>query len=475
METDLSDDFDEKFIQRIENAKNADGENWSRIFTYYDMLTAMAKKQEKKQNPLQIDKNHITVYGLVPFEQISYGESLFIRDEGSMLTKRRVRSLLIFNSEKYTSVSIRIGCNIKIPNNGISADDATLSRDGKDLIFVFSRKNISFHKIELRDETNAITYVFKICVLDLPAEYMISTIKTNFSIDYKKKAAKSKLKLSGVSTDLVFNKNAKNAVSEKLEENKQYRCNYEDRLHIFSTEEELSNIGSGIKIEVNFAGIVVPFALFPDETKSIEIIGRGILRGKYAEKKSFEFVDMKQILMDSQEYFAKESLLKELRIERVFLENAILSAHCDSYHDMSEPQVDAVDISISEELKEAYYGYTRTLLKTNTVPTLAYLSGDLLEAANEYVGAFWKQFDTLADGQPLTVEQESALKLGTITVGMNEEILFTPLHPLNVVYQIMLLNEESMKEASDIVIERLNSVNLLPYICLLYTSDAADD
>lgn len=173
---------------------------------------------------------------------------------------------------------------------------------------------------------------------------------------------------------------------------------------------------------------------------------------------------MKQILMDSQEYFAKESLLKELRIERVFLENAILSAHCDSYHDMSEPQVDAVDISISEELKEAYYGYTRTLLKTNTVPTLAYLSGDLLEAANEYVGAFWKQFDTLADGQPLTVEQESALKLGTITVGMNEEILFTPLHPLNVVYQIMLLNEESMKEASDIVIERLNSVNLLPYI-----------
>lgn len=389
---------------------------------------------------------------------------MFIRDEGSMTTKKRVRSLLIFNSEKYTSVSIRIDCNIKISNNGISADDATLARDGKDLIFVFSRKDISFHKIELRDETNAITYVFKICVLDLPAEYMISTIKTNFSIDYKKKAAKNKIKLSGISTDLVFNKNATNTVSEKLEENKQYRCNYEDRLHIFTTEEELSNIGSGIKIEINFAGIVVPFALYPDETKSAEIIGRGILRGKFAEKKSFEFVDMKQILMDSQEYFAKENLLKELRIERKFLERAILSAHCDSYYDTSEPQVDAVDLCICEELKEAYYGYMKTLLKTNTVPTLAYLSGDLLEAANEYVDAFCKQFDTLVGGQPLTAEQESALKLGTLTVGMNEEILFTPLHPLNVAYQIMLLNEESMKEASDIVIERLNSVNLLPYI-----------
>lgn len=464
LEADLSDDFDDKFIQRIENAKNSDGENWSRAFTYHDMLTAMAKKQEKKQNPLQIDKNNISVYGSIPFEQISYGENLFIRDEGTMTTKKRTRSLLIFNSEKYTSVSIRIDCNVKIPNNGISADDATLTRDGKDLVFVFSRKDITFHKIELRDETNAITYIFKICILDLPAEYMISTIKTNFSIDYKKKATKSKLKLLGISTDLIFNKNAANVVSEKLEENKQYRCNFEDRLHIFTTEEELSNIGSGINIEVNFAGIVVSFALFPDETKSTEIIGRGILRGKFAERKSFEFVDLKQILMDSQEYFAKENLLKELRVERQFLEREILSAHCDSYHDVSEPQVDMEDLTISEELREAYYGYMRALLKANTVPTLAYLSGDLLDAANEYVDTFLMQFDSLIDGQPLTTEQVLALRLGTITVGVDEEILFTPLHPLNVVYQIMLLNEECMKDASDIVIERLNSINLLPYI-----------
>ena len=55
--------------------------------------------------------------------------------------------------------------------------------------------------------------------------------------------------------------------------------------------------------------------------------------------------------------------------------------------------------------------------------------------------------------------------LGTIAVGKNnDEILFTPFHPLNVMYQLALLNEQEIEYASDIVVDRLNSVNLLPYI-----------
>ena len=464
LETDLSDDFDESFIRRIEKAKNAHGENWSCEFTYQDMQTAMAKRGEKKQNPLQIDKDNIIVYGSNPFEQIFYETNFFIREEGTMTTKKRTRSLLIFNSDKFDFVSVKIQCNIRMPNNCISADDAVLTRDNRDLIFVFPRKGVSFHKIELRDETNAITYVFKICILDLPAEYMISTIKTNFSIVYKKNADKSYLKLSAVSTDLIFNKSASNTISEKLEENRQYRCNHGERLHIFATEDEFANIGSGIKINVNFAGIVVPFVLVPDEAKSTEIVGRGILKGKFSEKKSFEFMNEKQILMDSQEYYAKGNLLKELRIERQFLERTILSAHCDSYHEENEPQIELRELNISDELREAYFRYIGALLNANTVPSLAYLAGDVFKAASGYLEAFEKQFSTLSNGQPLTVEQEAALRLGTITVGADEELLFTPLHPLNVAYQMLLLEELNMKEASDIVIERLNSVNLLPYI-----------
>lgn len=45
-----------------------------------------------------------------------------------------------------------------------------------------------------------------------------------------------------------------------------------------------------------------------------------------------------------------------------------------------------------------------------------------------------------------------------------EEILFTPFHPLNLAYQLSLLEETGIENATDVIIERLNSVNLLPYI-----------
>ena len=60
----------------------------------------------------------------------------------------------------------------------------------------------------------------------------------------------------GIGTDLVFNKSGNENTSVKLEDNQQYRCNYSDRLHIFSSEEELSNFGSGISIEVNLSTLM---------------------------------------------------------------------------------------------------------------------------------------------------------------------------------------------------------------------------
>lgn len=71
----------------------------------------------------------------------------------------------------------------------------------------------------------------------------------------------------------------------------------------------------------------------------------------------------------------------------------------------------------------------------------------------------------MSDGENLTTQQENALLLGTIEVGRNtDEILFTPFHPLNLKYQLALLEENGIEYATDIVLDRLNSINLLPYI-----------
>ena len=81
-----------------------------------------------------------------------------------------------------------------------------------------------------------------------------------------------------------------------------------------------------------------------------------------------------------------------------------------------------------------------TFKNAKTIPTLAYLGGELLDSVKKYLKAFENIFTGLSDGENLTTQQENALLLGTIEVGRNtDEILFTPLHPLKLKYQLALL------------------------------------
>ena len=77
--------------------------------------------------------------------------------------------------------------------------------------------------------------------------------------------------------DLVFNSNGATNISEKLNNSTQYKCKYDERLHLYTTEEELSDFENEIYIEINFSGIILPLILSPDEMK-IEIVGQNFQR-----------------------------------------------------------------------------------------------------------------------------------------------------------------------------------------------------
>lgn len=464
IETDLIEDFEEGFLARIEKNRKVDPENWSILFTYDEMLAGMEKKQEKKDNPLNIELKDISVYGDLPLNSFSIDETVFIRDEGSMKTKKRVRNMIIFNPNKYEKIHICFETNIRIGNNDISADDAMYTRDGKKLIFELQRQNVSFHKIELKDSINNIIYIFKICIIDVLAQYLIDTIRRNFVIEYKKTKKNCKVKLLGIGTDLIFNINEEINISEKLNDNTQYSCKYNERLHLYTTEEELSNYGNGIFIEINFSGIVVPFILYPDEMKSVEIVGRRILREKFAARKSFQLDEADHFYRDSQEYHTKGNLLREIRLEKFIIGEHILHGKCNQIHGEDDTAVEAKELLLPLGLKEAYSNLLQAFRENNTVPTLAYLSGELRKSVENYLQEFWNLYSTLQDGDNFTIEQENGLLLGTLFAGKNdEEIMLTPFHPLNLAYQLELCNESGFENVSDIILERLNSLYLMPY------------
>jgi len=464
LEFELSKVFEENVILRIEKAYKEDAENWSRLFTYAELLAAIEKKQAKTENPLKIDNEDICVYGDMPINALVMDGRCLIRNEGSQTAKKRTKNIFVFNSDRYPVIHIAVNCNTKVANSSIMKDDSEYERDGKSLIFAFEREGLTFHKIELHDEANGIKYIFKICIADILPEYLLSTIKHSFSIEYKSNKKNTKIKLAGIGTNLIFNKNAEEVTSFKLQDNEVYSCSYGKRLLLTSTEEELAVYGSGIKIEIDFAGLVVPFVLYPDESKSEEIIGRKILRDKMSTKRSFEFEDG-AILSESQEYFAKTNLLRELRAEQEIIEKSILQGYCEDFYSTDKVTIQNIDILLPENLKQAYIDMLSEFRAAKTIPTLAYLDGVIRETVERFLVAFDSCYEDLNDGDNLSKEQENALLLGTITIGRdNEEILLTPFHPLNLRYQLQLSCESGFEYASNVVVDRLNSINLLPYI-----------
>lgn len=465
VEKDLADDFEEGFLMRVEKSRREDPERWSLAFTYNELLAAMEKKQQKKENPLNIELNDISVYGEIPLHSFSINEKLLIRNEGSMKTKKRTRSMIIFNQDKFSKIHVCLECNVRVGNSDISSDDTSYVRDGKNLIFEFQREDISFHKIEIKDSVNNINYIFKICIVDIQAEYLIGTIKRNFIIEYKKNKKRCRIKLIGVGTDLIFNADSNINISKKLNDNTQYQCRYNERLHLYMAEEELSNYGSGIFIEINFSGIFVPFILYPDEMKSIEIVGRKIFKEKFSSKKSFQLGESNRFYKDSQEYHVKANLLKELWLEKCIINKSVLYGRCKKDYALEDNIIEIQELELPFALKQAYCELLEIFKENNTIPTLAYLTGTLKDAVERYLHEFNNLYAALQDGDNLNVQQENALLLGTLLVGNNDdEIMLTPFHPLNLAYQLELCGESEFEKISDVVLDRLNSVYLLPYI-----------
>ncbi|MCC8050823.1 MAG: hypothetical protein LIP10_09225 [Clostridiales bacterium] len=333
IEADLSADFDDKFIGRITIEKNKNPDQWSGLIKYYEVISSMEKKQAKKDKPLQIEKDGITAYRNIPLNPYIEGSELFIRNEGSQRAKKRTRSIIIFNSDNYNEISLKVECNIRIPNSGITSDIGLFERERTDLIFKFAGEELAFHRFKIEDVTNKISYIFKVCILGISANYLIPTIKTSFVIDYKSNKKKCRIKLLAVGTDLSFNQSAPTVISQKLGNNETYYCDYQTRLNVFAPEEELANYGNGININVSFAGIEVPFVLYPDEIKSQEITGKRILREKFADQKSFTITGDGQIQRDSQEYFVKGNLQREINLENNIIRNHVFSGIVNKYHE----------------------------------------------------------------------------------------------------------------------------------------------
>lgn len=454
---DLEKEFERKFVEELKKRKK-NNVPWYDGLTYAMVKAAQDKLKRKLDNPLQINDIDFTVYSGTPLEYtFESDEYFFIRDDGDSKAKRRRKNILIFNPDHKDTVTISLRTNIAVKLAWITCNACFLSISGKEIKISIKPKGCTFAQVKITDINNNFSYILKICVVNVQPRYL-ENIRTLYIINTPKNLAKSRIQLYGVNSKLVINPDNGTQLHVDATDNAIFECNYYQTLSIKITDESIDPDTGCMNCIIKCGDILIPLQILDAIVKPVEITGIGAFKLKNTFKKSLEYRDGK-IIAGTKEFFTKEPFKTYLAFENQFIENEWCAIN------KTAVGLNGRALMIPDNVYEAYVGFIRLIKKKRTLPSLVFYEGEILEAAQKYVNAVITAFNSIKPGETLTNQLNDMLFLGcTIKEFDEESVEMSPLHPLNVLYQIKLLGEQGVGVVRDNLIEKLTSLYLIPFI-----------
>lgn len=169
-----------------------------------DMVKSSYDRMQKKlDNPLQIDDDDFSFYSGTPLEYCyPVDEKVFIRCDGETKAKRRIKNILLYNPDQHDTVTIQINTNISIKSSWIEPiGQFEFSVSGKMVNLTLRPNGCTFAQLKINDTNNHITYTIRICVIDVPPEYL-ENLQTCYTFYIPKNINNSVIKVSGIKNEL---------------------------------------------------------------------------------------------------------------------------------------------------------------------------------------------------------------------------------------------------------------------------------
>ena len=454
---DLEKDFDSAFISHLVDCKKKNIP-WYEDCTYVQVKTSQDKLKKKLDNPLSIDNSGFEAYAGSPIEySFLMDEQVFIRDDGDTKAKRRKKNVLVYNPDHKDTVTIDVSTNITIRQSGIEVNGCKASSSAKLVRIEVKAEGCTFVQVKITDSNNNITYVIKICIVDVLPKYLES-IQTAYMLDVPKNLKRSTIQIFGITKCLEINPGFEDVVDAEVVSDGVYECRYNQTLNLLFDEEIIDTDTGHIDCKLKFGTIIVPIQIQDEVIKPTELTGTGAFKWKFTERKSLEYRNGK-IVSGTTEFFTKEAFRYPLSIEDAIIKNEWLAVK------ETPDGIEEYPLVVADEIRNAYLVLLRAYKEKRTLPSLAYYSQDILKAAQKYVDVLDKEFSSVQPGATLDIKQNHALLLGCVIKSFDEEaIAMSPVHPLNVMYQITLLNEEEVGAVRDNLIEKLTALYLVPFI-----------
>lgn len=435
-ETQLEKYFEEKGIEKLK------GSDW--------------KDVEYKEVKKSVDEKKL----IKPLEYLSASQE-WDKEEGPSKAKSRIRNIIVFNENRAESVDLEFSFDDYLRKEYIykTEGEVDASTSGKKLKVTI--KDIegkpNFYKVIYKDEK--VKFEFKIVMLKCNEKYLES-IKSRFSLVVKKK--EQYISVNTNDSSITFNEFAEgNITNYEIDSNNDViNIKSDEKLTVKISENfEYENDSDLARFNLKIGNELVPIGMVGTTEKVVPIEGFKVWKLKREKSSDFKLIGDNKLQHGTREYFTRDEFRRNLELEK-----QIINLEGLSFIDTVDG-LEAIDLDLNSDVKKAYCNILEYYRISKKLPSLTYLNDDLKSLYDDFVNAYIKALNNIEEGSYLTQSQKNLFKIGTIKREVEDrELIFTSLHPLNIAYQLHLLNCIDDETMADEVLKKFTSTYLLPYI-----------
>lgn len=435
-ETQLEKYFEEKGIDKLK------GSDWKDV-EYKDVKKSVDEKKLIK-----------------PLEYLSSSQD-WDKEEGRSKAKSRIRNIIVFNENGSETIDLEFSFDDYLKKEYIykTEGEVEASTSGKKLKVTIKdiEGKSNFYKVIYKDEK--VKFEFKIVMLKCNERYLES-IKSRFSLVVKKK--EQYISINTNDSSITFNEFAEgNITNYEIDSNNDViNIESDEKLTVKISENfEYENDSDIAMFNLKIGNELIPIGMVGTTEKVVPIEGFKVWKLKREKSSDFKLIGDNKLQHGTREYFTRDEFRRNLELEKQIIDLEGLS-----FIDTADG-FESIELDLNNDVKKAYCSILEYYRVSKKLPSLTYLNDDLKSLYEDFINVYIKSLNNIEEGSYLTQSEKNLFRIGTIKREVEDrELVFTSLHPLNIAYQLHLLNCVDDETMADEVLKKFTSTYLLPYI-----------
>lgn len=436
-----------------DGAKTLSGPDWEQI-----SFSDVKKYIESKKNKSTIE-----------YLPIISHPTIWDKEEGASKAKGRTRNILVFvdNTQDQVEIELLFSDFTKIAGiNVLKAYQSFLSvtNSGKKLIVKI---------LEIEDKTvfgrfiyeaDGVKFEFKIAVLRcIPS--LLENIKTQYIVETKG-TDQDAIRINSEDDKIIINSYGQIEKVVYITENAQVvALDRNDHLSITISEDyPYAEESEDVHFSLSTTNFVIPIIKAFAVEKPTVIEGMKLWYLKRTKQCNFEIQGDNSLVFGTKKYYTRDEFRKTLELEKRYIS---LGKPFAVENDGADAGLEAIDINLPLGVRQAFDGIIDYFKSHKEIPSLVYVDSNLETLYNYYLDEIILEVEAIGEGTYLKEEQKGLFYLGIVKRSYGDkEILLTPLHPINVAYQLFINGQQigGIEEEEINLLRKFQQTAMLPYI-----------